>query len=320
LAAAREFVRLDPTPFSYINFAAWYVGLGRLDEARATIQEAKVTTSEVLPPTAQCCTLLLFSRTTRRNWPNCRPVRGSACQAAPMKRKHLQRRTTGICRRPVFTERAISSARQQGANVAMVGYQLNAALFEALFGNVPEAQKDVKDAGNFMTDRDLEGEADTILALSGDTAQAQKLSDDLNKRFPESTCIRFGFLPATRATLAIRKGNLPEGVEYLNDISSHELASSPNQVTPQMVPVYVSGETYLAAHQGAQAAAEFQLIVDHAGFVGNMPVGALAHLGLGRAYVLQGDISKAKKAYQDFLTLWKDADPDIPILIVVQAA
>jgi len=196
----------------------------------------------------------------------------------------------------------------------MVGYKLNGALFEVLSGNFTGAQKDVKDAGNFMTDRDLEGEAATILALAGDTAQAQKLADDLSKRFPESTCIRFGFLPATRAALATREGKLDEGVKYLSDISSHEFIVSPNQVTPPMVPVYVSGETYLAAHQGAQAAAEFQMIVDHAGFVVNMPVGSLAHLGLARAYVLEGDTAKAKTAYQDFLTLWKDADPDIPIL------
>jgi hypothetical protein len=81
-----------------------------------------------------------------------------------------------------------------------------------------------------------------------------------------------------------------------------------------MFPVFVRGEAYLAAHKGSEAAAEFQKILDHRGLVLNQPIGALAHLGLGRAYVLQGDTAKARTAYQDFLTLWKDADPDIPIL------
>ena len=81
-----------------------------------------------------------------------------------------------------------------------------------------------------------------------------------------------------------------------------------------MFSVFVRGEAYLAAYKGGEAAAEFQKILDHRGLVLNQPIGALAHLGLGRAYVLQGDTVKAKAAYQDFLSLWKDADPDIPVL------
>jgi len=315
LAAAREWVRLDPTPFSYINFASFYVAVGRADEARAAIQQAEA--NHIGSP-AFYSPVLYFIAFLEKDSAEMAKQSAAPWLGLPGIANEAQAFTAAyygrLSQARALTQRAISSARQQRANVAMVGYELNAALFEVLSGNFAETQKEVKDAGSFMTDRDLEGTAATILALSGDTAQAQKLADDLNKRFPESTCIRFGFLPATRATLAIRKGNLPEGVEYLSDISSHELANSPNQVTPPMVPVYVSGETYLAAHQGAQAAAEFQLIVDHAGFVGNMPVGALAHLGLGRAYAMEGDTAKAKAAYQDFLALWKDADPDIPIL------
>ena len=86
-----------------------------------------------------------------------------------------------------------------------------------------------------------------------------------------------------------------------------------------MYPVFVRGEAYLAAHQGCAAAAEFQKILDHRGIVLNEPIGALAHLQIGRAYAMQGDTAKAKAAYQDFLTLWKDADPDIPIFIAAKA-
>jgi len=315
LAAAREMVRLDPTPYSYFSFAADYVRVGRLDEARATIQQAQA--NHIGSPAFYSPVLYFIAflkndsaeMTKQSAGPWILPP-GLASEAQAFTAAYYGR----LSQARALTQRAILSARQQGANVAMVGYQLNGALFEVLFGNFAEAQKDVKNTGDFLTDRDLEGEAATILALSGDTTQAQKLADDLNKRFPESTCIRFGFLPATRAVLATRKGNLNEGIEDLSDITSHEFISSVNVVTPQMVPVHVSGETYLAARQGAQAAAEFQLIVDHAGFVLNVPVGALAHLGLGRAYAMEGDIAKAKEAYQDFLTFWKDADPDIPIL------
>jgi tetratricopeptide (TPR) repeat protein len=136
----------------------------------------------------------------------------------------------------------------------------------------------------------------------------------LNKRFPEDTVIQFVDLPAIRARLAIKKGNYSEAVEDLKPGMPYELS-----VSGQMLPAYVRGETYLAAHQGGEAAAEFQKILDHRGVVINSPIGALAHLGLARAYVLQGDAAKAKAAYQDFLTLWKDADPDIPILLQAKA-
>jgi hypothetical protein len=197
-------------------------------------------------------------------------------------------------------------------------YQMNAALLEALFGDLAEARTAVKNAG-VMTDRELEGQAAMVWALLGDAPQAQKLADDLSKRFSEATYIRFGSLPAVRGTLEIRLGNTQEGVGNLRSVSSHALICPINQFIPTMVPVYVSGEAYLSAHQGAEAAAQFQMIVDNRGLVENGPIGALAHLGLGRAYALQGDPAKARAAYQDFLALWKDADPDIPILIAAKS-
>jgi tetratricopeptide (TPR) repeat protein len=214
-----------------------------------------------------------------------------------------------------LARRAIASAKQIGAKNVAAGYQINAALVEALFGNFSEARQTLKDAGGVMTDRDLEGQAAIVWALSGDAAQAQKLAGDLNGRFPEATYIRFGALPAVRGLLAIRGENMQEGIENLRAISTHALIRPFSSVIPGMVPAYVSGEVYLAVHQGAEAGAAFQILIDHPGVVGNFPIGALAHLGLGRAYAMQGDTAKARAAYQDFLTLWKDADQDIPILI-----
>jgi eukaryotic-like serine/threonine-protein kinase len=314
LAAAREMLRLDPTPFAYTQVAQSYLSVERLDEARATLQqgEANHVDASVFRP------LLYYVAFLQNNSAEMAKQLTAPWTGLPAGADEAESFTAAygghLARARDLSQRAIASAKQQGANVATVGYQLNAALFEALFGNVPEAQKAVKDAGNLMMDRELEGEAATILALSGDTAQAQKLADDLDRRFPDATYLRFGFQPAIRSILAIHQGNPQEGIEDLRPISSRELMSPANQVTPGMVPVYVSGEIYLAAHQPAEAAAEFQMIIDHAGLVGNVPVGALAHLGLGRAYAMQGDTVKARAAYQDFLSLWKDADPDIPIL------
>ena len=138
---------------------------------------------------------------------------------------------------------------------------------------------------------------------------AQKLTDDLGKRFPENTIVHLNYLPTIRAQLALSRNDNSTAIEVLQAAAAYELGSLGG-----LYPVYVRGEAYLAAHQGTEAAAEFQKILDHRGVVLNSPIGALAHLQLARAYAMRGDAAKARAAYQDFLTLWKDADPDIPIL------
>jgi len=151
---------------------------------------------------------------------------------------------------------------------------------------------------------------------AGDEARVQALTDDLGKRFPENTIWKFSYLPTLRAKLAVSRGNPSEALESLKAAAPYELGQMTAFAYPwtALYPVYVRGEVYLAAHQGIEAAAEFQKILDHRGIVAIEPIGALAHLQIGRAYALQGDTARAKVAYQDFLALWKDADPDIPIL------
>ena len=166
-------------------------------------------------------------------------------------------------------------------------------------------------------DREAEYGAALALALSTDSSQAQALADDLESRFPEDTSIRFNYLPVLRARLALNHGDASKAFELLQVAVPHELGvtvSIASGLFGALYPVYVRGEAYLAAHQGAEAAREFQKILDHRGIVVSDPIGALAHLQLGKAYALAGDKTKARSAYQDFLTLWKDADPDIPIL------
>jgi eukaryotic-like serine/threonine-protein kinase len=155
------------------------------------------------------------------------------------------------------------------------------------------------------------------MALSGDSARSQTLADDLERRFPEDTGARISYLPTLRAILALKHSKPTQAIEALQIAAPYELGaprSAMHALFGAFYPVYVRGEAYMANRQGPEAAAEFQRILDHRGIVINDPIGALARLQLGRAYALSADTAKAKAAYQDFLTLWKDADPDVPVL------
>jgi eukaryotic-like serine/threonine-protein kinase len=181
-------------------------------------------------------------------------------------------------------------------------------LREAVLGNAADARDLALAALKLSTGHDVECVAALAFALAGD-AKAQALADDLAKRYPKDTLVQFYFLPTIHAQLALSHGNFSRSITALELTAPYELGSG-----GVLYPVFVRGQVYLASRQGNEAAAEFQKILDHRGIVVNHPIGALGHLQVGRAYALQGDTAKAKSAYQDFLTLWKDADPDIPIL------
>jgi eukaryotic-like serine/threonine-protein kinase len=160
------------------------------------------------------------------------------------------------------------------------------------------------------------------LALSGDSKRTQTLIDDLEQRFPEDTCVKFEYVPELRALLALNRNDPAKAIKLLQVAAPYEFGaprSSFHAIYGVLYPIYVRGESYLALHQGAQAAAEFQKVLDHPGIVISDPIGALARLQIGRAYAMSGDQAKARTAYQDFLKLWKDADPDIPVLRQAQA-
>jgi tetratricopeptide (TPR) repeat protein len=134
----------------------------------------------------------------------------------------------------------------------------------------------------------------------------------LAKRFPEDTNVQFNYLPTLRAQLALSRNDPSKAIEALKAAAPYELGTPGNgEFSPALYPVYVRGETYLAAHQGSEAAVEFQKILDHRGVVQNGPIGALAHLALARAFAQAGDTEKSLAQYREFLTLWKEADPDL---------
>jgi hypothetical protein len=152
------------------------------------------------------------------------------------------------------------------------------------------------------------------LALAGRLPQATRLADGLAQRFPEDTIVQFNYVPSIRAATAIESGSPDKAIQVLAAAVPYELGGPANQSpTFCLYPVYLRGLALLGARQGS-AAAEFQKILDHPGVVLNEPIGALARLGLGRSYAVAGDKEKARKAYEDFFALWKDADPDVPIL------
>ena len=214
-------------------------------------------------------------------------------------------------------DRAIASA-QQGGRAEMAGiYEAAEAVCEAHFGNWSAAKEHARIAVKVAKGRDLVYAAAFALQLSGEPLESQKLAADLEKRFPEDTPVQFEYLPTLRALSSLAHGSPLEAVEQLQRAVPYDLAMPGTAFFAKfggLYPAYVRGQAYLAAGRGQEAAAEFQKVLNHRGIVLADPIGTLAHLQLGRANVVSGDLTKAKSAYQDFLTICKDADPDIPIL------
>lgn len=215
-----------------------------------------------------------------------------------------------------FSRRAVNSAESARENEAAATYLVMSALREALFGSTAEARSRATLASERSTARDVEYGTALALAYAGDDRRARVLTVDLAKRFPEDTIVQFNYLPTLQARRALTRHDPAEAVERLGVATPYELGQSTagSYGWTTLYPVYVRGEAYLAARKGREAVAEFQKILDHRGVVVNQPIGALAHLQIGRAYAMEGEMEKAKAAYQDFLTLWKNADPDILLL------
>ncbi len=220
-----------------------------------------------------------------------------------------------------FSRQAANSAERAGEKETAAGYHAVSALREALFGEADKARQQVPIAKGRSTGRDIDYGIALALAYAGDDTRAQALADDLDKKFPEDSSVQFNYLPTLRAKLALSRAHPQQALDTLAAAAPYELGLPSLSLYnwPNLYPVYVRGEAYLAAHRGSEAAGEFRKILDHRGIVLNEPIGVLAHLQLGRACSLQGDTTKARAAYQDFLALWKDADPDVPILKEAQA-
>ena len=212
-----------------------------------------------------------------------------------------------------LTGRAMDSAQHNDAKESAAAYQAAAALREVEAGNREQGRAEAKAPLKLAPNRDVRAIAALALARAGDTAGAEKLAAELDKTFPLDTLVQRNWLPTIRAGVALERQDPNRAIELLKVASTAELGLITN-LAISMCPAYVRGEAYLMLHDGNRAATEFRKFIDHRGVVVNFPWGALARLGLARAYAMEGNTAKARAAYQDFLTLWKDADPDIPIL------
>ena len=320
LPQAREASRLQPrSALRYANLVQNYLHLGRLEEALSAAEEAQ---AKKLDSPYLCFYLYQLAflrddvagRGQQVAWAAGKPGVEDVLLSAEADTASYSGR---LAKAREFTRQAVVSAERAQETETAAGYEADAALREALFGNAAEARHRGDAALARLTGRDVKfGAALALaLALAGDETRAQRLAGDLAKDFPEDTVVKFNYLPTIRAQLAISRHDSLKAIEALKIAAPFELGQpGDSSFTPSLYPIYVRGEAYLATHQGSEAAAEFQKILDHRGVVVNELIGALAHLQIGRAFALQGDTVKALAAYKDFLTLWKDADPDIPIL------
>jgi eukaryotic-like serine/threonine-protein kinase len=319
LAENRETLRLDPTSaWSYAYLVYPYLNLNRLEEARATAEEAQAKHLD-----SPLLRIGLYQLAFLQNdAPGMAQQVSWAAGKSGVEDVLLAREadTAAYSGRLEeardFSRRAVASAERAEEKEKAASYEADAALREALFGNAAAGRQRAAAALGLSTGRDVKYGAALALAMAGDTARAQALAEDLAKRFPEDTLVQFNYLPTLLAQLALSRNDASKAVEALQAAAPYELGDPTEAFTfLSLYPVYVRGEAYLAGHQETGAsAAEFQKILDHPGVVFNEPIGALAHLGSARAHASQGDTAKARAAYQDFLALWKDADPDIPIL------
>ena len=315
IVEARKAIELDPDfVIAYYNLAVNNVYLNRLEEAENVLRRAAGRGLEIdeLIMLEHDIAFLKGDRAAMERAVARARERSGGDTWVSNKEAYALAYAGQLKRARVLSQRAVDQARQEAQPERAGLWEAGASLREAFLGNAPQARQRATAALDHSNNREVEFGAALALAISGDADRAQLLADDLERRFPEDTIVRFSYLPVLRARMSLNRGDASKAIELLQAAAPYDLGAS-RLLFGALYPIYGRGEAHLAAHQGAEAAIEFQKILDHRGVVGSDPIGVLAHLQLGRAYSLTGDKIKAKSAYQDFLTLWKDADPDIPI-------
>jgi serine/threonine protein kinase/tetratricopeptide (TPR) repeat protein len=320
IEASRKEIAADPDfVVGYANLAGSYFLTGRFAEAERTIQAASERKLEfdrffviryniavLKGDQEQMDRSVALARSKRR-------VEHSIAHAESLALARSGR--LEAARRS--SNRALELALQEGERETAAIYQATRATWEALCGNAGEGTSKALAALERSNGRDVEYAAALALGLSGNSSRSEALAGDLEQRFPEDTFVTFTYVPVLRGLAELRRGKPEHSVERLQVALRYELAANGlnfRNYGGGLHSAYVRGEALMAARQYAEAAAEFQKFLDHPGIVGTDPIGVLAYLQLGRAFVRSGDRTKAKAAYETFLALWKDADADIPVL------
>jgi DNA-binding winged helix-turn-helix (wHTH) protein/tetratricopeptide (TPR) repeat protein len=313
-----EAVRLDrDNSGNYANLIQGYAYLNQLGEAKAAYQEAikRKPDSDALHEMMYGVAFLERDTSEMERQANLAADKPGVADVLLSYQSDTEAFFGRLKNAREFSERAVQSANLNDLKETAAGWQMNEALREAEFGNAARAQEQSTSALTMASTRDVQILAALAFARAGDSTRAQKLADEVQKQFPLDTIIGDYWLPTVRAAIEINRSNPSKAIEFLKAAAPYELGGVSNsEFGAFFYPMYVRGQAYLLLHQGAEAAAEFQKFLAHPSIVANNPLFILAHLGLARAHALQGHTDKSRTAYQDFFTLWKDADQDIPIL------
>jgi tetratricopeptide (TPR) repeat protein len=316
LEEARGAMKLDPDrPFAVLNLAGAYLGLGRLEEAKAILDKAAPQNPDsagirltrfVIAWAQGDAAAMQRGADAARGKPGEEMLVMTQGQAAAFSGE-LQRA------RELF-RRSVEIALRSNLREAAAGVLAQGALIEAEFGNARQAREGAGAALTLAPAKAAQTIAALALARAGDAGHARPLVDELARRSPTHTLLNATLLPTARAALELHADNPSKAIEWLRPATQYEFAYYSG-----FVPVYLRGHAYLRAKDGGNAAAEFQKILEHRGVDPVSPLYALAHLGLARASALTGDTVKSRLAYQNFLALWRNADPDIPVLRAAKA-
>jgi tetratricopeptide (TPR) repeat protein len=315
LAKYQEGVRLEPNLASYTNLAAGYLCLNRLEEAKSTLEKALAQM-----PDGEFVRINQYSLAFQQGdnaqmeqqlaWAVGKPGEDDVLLSMQSDTDAYYGR---MSKARDFSRQAVASAVRADSKEAAGSWEVNAALREAELGNAVLAKQGVAAALALSPGRDVKVMAAFTLARIGEAPRAQMLAKELEKNYPANTLLKLYWLPSINAAAEISKGNASQAIVDLEATAPYELGLAGTFIN-YLYPAYLRGQAYLLAHNGTAAAVEFQKLLEHKGIVQNFVTGSLAHLQIGRAYAMSGETAKAKAAYHDFFTLWKDADPDVPIL------
>jgi len=316
LTATEEGQRLEPKVVGYFNLAQIYLQLNRPDDARKTIEQAQAGKFEgdlLHWAIYQLAFLKGDAAEMERQvaWAAGKPGTEDTLLSFQSDTDAYYGRLT---KARDFSRRAVDAAVRNNSKETAALWQVNAALRDAEFGNTTAAKQDVAAALTLAPGRDVKMLSALTLARVGEVARAKAIVAELENSYPSQTVLKVYWLPTIKAAVELNANNSAQALVFLEAAAPYELGDPPQFQVGTLYPVYIRGQAHLMAHNGTAAITEFQKFLDHRGIVLNFPFGALAHLSLARAYALSSDTAKSRTAYQDFFALWKDADPDIPIL------
>ena len=308
---ANEFTRLEPNaPFGYEHASASYTALNKFEEARSVLRQAIDAKADNLFIHQTLYQLAFVTgdadgmqRETR--WAEGKPSEYLLLyEATAVAASRGQMQKAGE-----LMQRSVAVTDRLGFKGTTAYTEALVAVMQAEVGDTAKAKQLAASSSALANGRGNMVPVAEALAMAGDAKRAQAITDDLARRFPDDTLLHAVGIPCVRALIELNRKTPDKAIELMKAATPHEMGNSQFPF-----PVYVRGLAYLEAHRAPEAAAEFQRIVDHRGIGPTAPEHSLAKLGLGRAEVIAGDTAKAKAAYQDFFALWKDADPDVPVL------